>query len=84
MVCHVRLGFYPVNPANGVFVFGTPLVRKAVLQVGGDKRFTMETVNFGEKISISKRRPSMATLYEIIYRFSADQVRRHAEILYGR
>jgi len=45
------LGFYPVNPANGVFVFGTPLVRKAVLQVGvgGDKRFTMETVNFGEK-----------------------------------
>jgi len=43
------LGFYPVNPANGVFVFGTPLVRKAVLQVGGDKHFTMETANFDEK-----------------------------------
>jgi predicted alpha-1,2-mannosidase len=38
------LGFYPVNPANGIFVFGTPLVRKAVL-----KNFTMETVNFGPK-----------------------------------
>ncbi|GGB04096.1 hypothetical protein GCM10011511_29260 [Puia dinghuensis] len=43
------LGFYPVNPANGIFVFGTPLVRKAVLQVGEGKRFTMQTVNFGKK-----------------------------------
>jgi len=43
------LGFYPVNPCNGIFVFGTPLVRKAVLQVGGGRRFTMETVNFGPK-----------------------------------
>jgi predicted alpha-1,2-mannosidase len=43
------LGLYPVNPANGIFVFGTPLVRKAVLEVGEDKRFTMETVNFGTK-----------------------------------
>jgi predicted alpha-1,2-mannosidase len=42
------LGFYPVNPANGIFVFGTPLVRKAILQVGEGRRFTMETVNFGE------------------------------------
>ena len=43
------LGFYPVNPCNGIFVFGTPLVRKAVLQVGGGKQFTMETDNFGPK-----------------------------------
>lgn len=43
------LGIYPVNPANGVFVFGTPLVRRAVLNVGGGKRFTMATVNFGDK-----------------------------------
>lgn len=43
------LGFYPVNPANGVFVFGTPLVRKAVLRVGEGRTFTMQTVNFGEK-----------------------------------
>jgi predicted alpha-1,2-mannosidase len=43
------LGFYPVNPANGVFVFGTPLVRKAVLKAGEGKSFTMETVNFGPK-----------------------------------
>jgi len=43
------LGFYPVNPANGVFVFGTPLVRRAVLKVGEGKQFTLETENFGNK-----------------------------------
>ncbi|HVS95126.1 MAG TPA: GH92 family glycosyl hydrolase [Puia sp.] len=43
------LGFYPVNPCNGIFVFGTPLVRKAVLQVGGGKTFTMEAVGFGPR-----------------------------------
>ena len=43
------LGIYPVNPANGVFVFGTPLVRRAELEVGEGKHFTMETVNFGNK-----------------------------------
>jgi predicted alpha-1,2-mannosidase len=40
------LGFYPVNPANGVFVFGTPLVKKAVLKVGQGTTFKMEAVNF--------------------------------------
>jgi predicted alpha-1,2-mannosidase len=41
------LGFYPVNPANGVFVFGTPLVKKATLKVGNNISFTMEAVNAG-------------------------------------
>ena len=40
------LGFYPVNPANGIFVLGTPLVKKADLKVG-EETFKMETVNFG-------------------------------------
>jgi predicted alpha-1,2-mannosidase len=43
------LGFYPVNPANGIFVLGTPLVRKAVLEVGKGKHFTVQTVNFGNR-----------------------------------
>ena len=43
------LGIYPVNPANGVFVFGTPLLRKAVLDIGNGKRFTIGTQNFGKK-----------------------------------
>jgi predicted alpha-1,2-mannosidase len=60
------LGFYPVNPANGVFVFGTPLVRRAVLQVGKGRRFTMETVNFGPKNIYIQR----ATLGGVPYRKS--------------
>ena len=60
------LGFYPVNPANGVFVFGTPLVRKAILQVGKGATFTMETVNFGPKNIYIQR----ATLDGVPYRKS--------------
>lgn len=43
------LGIYPVNPANGLFVFGTPLVRRATLSVGGGKTFTIEAVGGSEK-----------------------------------
>ena len=60
------LGFYPVNPANGVFVFGTPLVRQATLAVGNGKIFTMEAVNFGKKNTYIQR----ATLDGIPYRRS--------------
>lgn len=37
------LGFYPVNPANGVYVIGSPLVTKAVIDVGRDKTFIIYT-----------------------------------------
>lgn len=39
------LGFYQVNPANGRYVFGSPLVQSATLQVGDGKEFTIKTVN---------------------------------------
>ena len=39
------LGFYPENPANGIYVLGSPLFRKAVLQLKGGRTFTLETVN---------------------------------------
>jgi predicted alpha-1,2-mannosidase len=39
------LGFYPVHPANGVYVFGSPLFDKAVVGLPGNKFFTIETVN---------------------------------------
>ncbi|OJU63871.1 MAG: hypothetical protein BGO01_17090 [Armatimonadetes bacterium 55-13] len=42
------LGFYPVNPANGVYVFGSPLVSKATIKAGS-KTFTVEAVNNGPK-----------------------------------
>ena len=43
------LGFYPVNPANGVFVFGTPLLKSAILKVGRNTTFKMRTVNPGPR-----------------------------------
>ncbi|HEV3414676.1 MAG TPA: GH92 family glycosyl hydrolase [Puia sp.] len=60
------LGFYPVNPANGIFVFGTPLVKKAVLKVGKGTIFTMETINFGPRNIYIQR----ATLNGMPYRKS--------------
>ncbi len=42
------LGFYPVNPANGIYVLGSPLVEQAEIQVPGGKTF---------KISAPKKSP---------------------------
>jgi predicted alpha-1,2-mannosidase len=39
------LGFYPVNPASSVFVFGSPKVDEATIQLPGDKTFTMVAQN---------------------------------------
>lgn len=39
------LGFYPVNPANGAYVFGTPLVNAATINLPGNKKFTITVVD---------------------------------------
>ncbi|MBC9931470.1 glycoside hydrolase family 92 protein [Chitinophaga qingshengii] len=39
------LGFYPVNPANGVYVMGSPLFDKASVKLEGGKTFTVQTIN---------------------------------------
>ena len=39
------LGFYPVNPSNGVYVFGSPLFDKATISLPDGKTFVVETVN---------------------------------------
>jgi predicted alpha-1,2-mannosidase len=33
------LGFYPVNPAGGVYVFGSPVVNEAVIKLPGSRTF---------------------------------------------
>ena len=40
------LGFYPVNPANGEFVFGSPQVEKATIHLSNGKSFEVRTKNF--------------------------------------
>lgn len=39
------LGFYPVNPANGAYVFGTPLVNNASVKLKDNKMFHVKVVN---------------------------------------
>jgi len=43
------LGFYQVNPSNGVFVFGSPLFDKASVALPKGKRFEVITVNNSKK-----------------------------------
>ncbi|WP_406824828.1 GH92 family glycosyl hydrolase [Pedobacter sp. KACC 23697] len=39
------MGFYPVNPANGAYVFGTPLINSATISLAGNKKFDIRAVN---------------------------------------
>ncbi len=43
------LGFYPVNPANGVYVLGSPAVSKATIQVANGKTFVILAKNNSAK-----------------------------------
>jgi putative alpha-1,2-mannosidase len=40
------LGFYPVNPANGEFVLGTPQIKKATMHLNCNKTFTIKAKNY--------------------------------------
>ncbi len=39
------LGFYPVNPAQGVYTFGSPIFKKAIINLESGKQFVIETRN---------------------------------------
>ncbi|HEY4325071.1 MAG TPA: GH92 family glycosyl hydrolase [Mucilaginibacter sp.] len=39
------MGFYPVFPASGVYVIGSPVVSKATLRTTSGKPFTVEAIN---------------------------------------
>ncbi|MDB5112605.1 MAG: glycoside hydrolase family 92 protein [Mucilaginibacter sp.] len=39
------MGFYPVLPASGAYVMGSPLFDKATLNLENGKKFTVETIN---------------------------------------
>lgn len=39
------LGFYPVNPSNGIYVFGRPVFDKVVLQLPRNKTFRISVIN---------------------------------------
>ncbi len=39
------MGFYPVNPANGIYVIGSPLFKDMTVNVGGGKQFRIIAEN---------------------------------------
>jgi predicted alpha-1,2-mannosidase len=41
------LGFYSVNPANGMYVFGSPIINEATLKLQGNKTFHVVVKNNG-------------------------------------
>lgn len=43
------LGFYPLNPANGEFVLGSPQVKKATIYLAKNKTFTIQAKNFSKQ-----------------------------------
>jgi predicted alpha-1,2-mannosidase len=49
------LGFYPVNPANQVYAFGSPLVKQATIKLANNKTFTVKAQNLtAQNIYIEK------------------------------
>ena len=43
------LGFYPVNPADGIYQFGTPRVKNAQIQLENGKQFNITTKNLSKE-----------------------------------
>ncbi|MDO5606834.1 MAG: GH92 family glycosyl hydrolase [Capnocytophaga sp.] len=43
------LGFYPVNPAQGVYLLGNPYFEEAVITLENGKIFTVKATHFSEK-----------------------------------
>ena len=42
------MGFYPVNPANGMYVFGSPLFDKVRISLPGNKQFVVKANNLSD------------------------------------
>ncbi|MBN2164183.1 MAG: GH92 family glycosyl hydrolase [Pontiellaceae bacterium] len=42
------LGFYPVNPANGIYCFGSPLLKNAALHLANGNTFSVRAENAGK------------------------------------
>lgn len=50
------LGFYPINPANGEFVLGSPQLKNAVIHLSKNKTFTVDAKNFSEQAIYNEKR----------------------------
>jgi putative alpha-1,2-mannosidase len=49
------MGFYPVNPADGKFILGSPALDKAAIRAGNGKTFTVIAENnSAENVNVSE------------------------------
>ncbi len=70
------LGFYPGNPAQGIYSFGSPIFDKATINLENGKRFVVETINNSKN---NKYIQSIVLNGENVYR----NYIRHDEIMQG-
>ncbi|QKJ29016.1 glycoside hydrolase family 92 protein [Mucilaginibacter mali] len=70
------MGFYPVNPANGTYVLGSPLVDNAVIALPGGKHFTISIKNN------SKTNKYVQTVYLNGAPYKPSYI-RHADVMKG-
>ncbi len=73
------LGFYPVFPANGGYVLGSPLFDKATIDLGGGKSFTVETENNSQENIYPKRGMEWQALSKELYPAQGYSRRRRPE-----
>jgi putative alpha-1,2-mannosidase len=43
------MGFYPVNPASGEYVLGTPLANKSIINHGNGRHFVIRAENLSRQ-----------------------------------
>jgi predicted alpha-1,2-mannosidase len=58
------LGFYPINPAIGEFVLGSPQVKKATIKLTNGKRFIIEANNFSDQNIFNEKKYLNGTLID--------------------
>ena len=70
------IGLYPVNPANGEYVLGSPLSNKSVFSLSNGKRFTIRAEQLGKQNIYIQRSTLNGAPYTKSYL-------KHADILKG-
>jgi predicted alpha-1,2-mannosidase len=69
------LGFYPVFPANGAYVLGSPLFDKASIQLPEGRTFTVEAVNNSAENIYIQRVELNGKKYDRSYIFHTDIIK---------
>ena len=46
------LGFYPVNPGNGTFVFGVPQAKKIIVRLAKSKELMINSTSNKQNVSV--------------------------------